>query len=85
VVNADTHIGATNWLMTEGRAFRDRVVFAAFDEMPYSPLLQFCRFAVEQPIAEIGKTAARMVLERIAGEGGPRPRTVRLPTRLIQH
>lgn len=85
VVNADTHIGATNWLMTAGRAFRDRVAFAAFDEMPYSPLLQFCRISVEQPVAEMGQAAARMVLERIDGEGGARPRTLRLPTRLIRH
>jgi LacI family transcriptional regulator len=85
IVNADTHIGATNWLYTEGKAFRDRLAFAAFDEMPYSPLLPFCRFAVEQPVAEMGKVAAGLILERVAGEGGPEPRLVRLPTRLIPH
>jgi LacI family transcriptional regulator len=89
VVNADTHIGATNWLMTEGRrlseAFLGNVALAAFDEMPYSPLLRFCRFAVEQPVAAMGQEAVRLVLERVSGEGGPRPRVTRLPTRLIRH
>lgn len=106
VVNADTHIGCTNWLMTAGRsadspaaegvstgramavapaATVGRVELAAFDEMPYSPLLCFCRFAVEQPVAMMGQEAVRLILERIAGDGGDRPRILRLPTRLVSH
>ncbi len=84
-VNADTHVGATSWLLTEGRRFADRVAFAAFDEMPYSPLLRFCRVSVEQPIADMGREAARLVLERVAGRAGPKPRVLRLPTKLIMH
>jgi len=89
IVNADTHIGATKWLMTEGRAsghdFEERVVFAAFDETPFSPLLRFCRFAVEQPIAAMGQEAVRLILERVSGRGGDKARIVRLPTNLISH
>lgn len=61
IVNAENHIGATNYLMTAGRAHRDRIVFASFDEMPYSPLLQYCRYSVSQPIGEMGETAAKML------------------------
>jgi LacI family transcriptional regulator len=85
VVNADCHVGATNYLMTEGRAFGDRIVFAAFDEMPYSPLLRFCRYSVAQPMAEIGATAARLILDRIEGTRQSGPEVIRLKTKLIRH
>jgi len=85
IVNADIHVGATNYLMTAGRNHRDRIVFASFDEMPYSPLLQFCRYSVSQPIAEMGQRAARMLLERIGRGGGGKAEVARLKTRLIRH
>lgn len=85
IVNADTHVGATNYLMTQGRAWRDRIVFASFDEMPYSPLLSFCRYAVQQPIVDMGVLAARLILERIRGTRRAAPETIRLKTRLIRH
>jgi LacI family transcriptional regulator len=85
IVNADNHVGATNYLMTEGKAYRDRVVFASFDEMPYSPLLQFCRYSVSQPIGEMGVRAARMILERIEGTRSGEPEILRLKTTLIRH
>ena len=85
IVNADCHIGATNYLLTEGRAFRDRIVFAAFDEMPYSPLLQFCRYSVSQPMSAIGATAARLILDRIEGVRQGGPEVIRLKTTLLRH
>jgi len=85
IVNAEMHIGATNYLMTEGRAFRDKIVFASFDEMEYSPLLRFCRYSVRQPVEEMGRAAARIVLDRLNGIGGAERRTLRLATSLIRH
>jgi LacI family transcriptional regulator len=85
IVNADTHIGATNYLLTEGRALRDKIVFASFDEMEYSPLLRFCRYSVRQPVEEMGRAAARIVLDRLKGGGGTERRLVRLATSLIRH
>jgi LacI family transcriptional regulator len=85
LVNAFTHVGATNYLMSEGSAAGQRIALSAFDEMPYSPLLRFCRYSVQQPIAELGKTAARLILGRIIENDGSPPRTVRLKTRLIRH
>jgi len=85
IVNADTHIGATNYLMTAGRSRRDHIVFASFDEMPYSPLLQFCRYSVSQPIASMGELAARMLLGRIERGGSGTPEIARLKTTLIRH
>ncbi len=85
IVNADNQIGATNYLMTAGRAHRGRVVFASFDEMPYSPLLQFCRYSVSQPIAEMGGLAARILLDRINRGGAGKAEIARLKTTLIRH
>jgi LacI family transcriptional regulator len=85
IVNAENHVGATNYLMTAGRAHRDRVVFASFDEMPYSPLLQYCRYSVSQPIGEMGEQAARMLLGRIGSGVIGFPEIARLKTTLIRH
>jgi len=85
IVNLFTHLGATNYLISEGSARAKRVTFAAFDEMPYSPLLRFCRYAVQQPIAEMGKAAANLIIDRIEGKWPSAPQILRFKTRLIQH
>ncbi len=85
IVNLFAHLGATNYLISEGGARAARITFAAFDEMPYSPLLRYCRFAVQQPIAEMGKAAAKLIIDRIEGKGPPDPQILRFKTRLIQH
>jgi len=85
IVNLFAHLGATNYLISEGGARATRVTFAAFDEMPYSPLLRYCRFAVQQPIAEMGKAAANLIIDRSEGRGPPDPQILRFKTRLIQH
>lgn len=85
IVNLFAHLGATNYLISEGGSRASRITFAAFDEMPYSPLLRYCRFAVQQPIAEMGKAAANLIIDRIEGRGPPAPQVLRFKTRLIQH
>jgi len=85
LVNAFTHIGATNYLTSEGKARAQRIVISAFDEMPYSPLLRYCRYSVQQPIAELGKTAARLILKRIREPDENGAQVIRLKTRLIRH
>ncbi|HOE98998.1 MAG TPA: LacI family DNA-binding transcriptional regulator [Rectinema sp.] len=85
IVNIFTHLGATNYLISEGEERTRQITFASFDEMPYSPLLRYCRYAVQQPIAEMGKAAANLIIDRIEGIGPPEPQTLRFKTRLIQH
>ncbi|MCX7028341.1 MAG: LacI family DNA-binding transcriptional regulator [Spirochaetes bacterium] len=84
LVNAFTHIGATNYLLSERSERAGRIVIAAFDEMPYSPLLRNCRYAVQQSMAEMGKLAAKLILKRI-DDPDSSPETLRLKTRLIRH
>lgn len=85
LVNAFTHIGATNYIMSDESAKQRNIVIAAFDEMPYAPLLRFCRYAVQQPIAELGRTAARLILKKIMEPDPTRTQIIRLKTRLIKH
>ena len=91
LVNLYTHIGATDFMLSRGRdgagedAGPGGPVFAAFDEMPYSSFLPFCRYAVAQPIAEMGAAAARLVIDRITGKRTGAPSVLRLPTRVIRH
>jgi len=49
IINVFAHLGATNYLISKGGERAKRFTFAAFDEMPYSPLLRYCRYAVQQP------------------------------------
>jgi LacI family transcriptional regulator len=86
LVNAYVHLGATNYLVTEESEGRSAgVAFAAFDQMPYAPLMRFCRYSVSQPVTEMGAVAARILLSRIAGDLPPSPELARLPTTLIRH
>jgi LacI family transcriptional regulator len=86
LVNAYVHLGATNYLVSEESAeASSKVAFAAFDEMPYMPLLRFCRYSVSQPVTEMGIRAARILLGRISGDSPAAPEEARLPTTLIRH
>jgi LacI family transcriptional regulator len=86
LVNANLHLGATNYLVTEeGEEGSSPPTFAAFDEMPYAPLLKFCRFSVSQPVPEMGIRAVRVLLARMSGERTGPPEEARLPTTLIKH
>ena len=86
LVNAYVHVGATNYLVSEESEARSaNVSFAAFDEMPYGPLLRFCRYSLSQPVPEMGIRAARILLARIAGDLPASPEVARLPATLVRH
>ena len=85
IINHFMHIGATNYMMSRGDFRETPVVFASFDEMFYAPLLPFCRYGVAQPMEEMGKVAANLLLDRINGRERAFPEIIRLETRLIKH
>jgi LacI family transcriptional regulator len=85
IVNQFMHLGATNYLMGRRDLRESDIVFASFDEMFYAPLLPFCRYGVAQPMEEMGKAAANLLLDRIEGRERPFPEILRLETRLIKH
>ncbi|MGC9268664.1 LacI family DNA-binding transcriptional regulator [Acidiphilium sp.] len=83
-------IFASNNLMTLGamQAFADRgldvprdIALIAFDDFAWTDLFSPHLTTVAQPCREIGATAVRLLLERLA-EPGLKPRLVRLPVEL---
>lgn len=77
MVNDMVHIGATSYLMAhEGQQIRSRMAFAAFDYLYYAPLLQFCHYAVAQPLDLIGESAARILIRRMEGDREGFPATI---------
>lgn len=77
IANDMLHLGATSYLMETYRAEnRPKVVFASFDYLSYSPLLQFCHYAVFQPLEEIGKSVATLVLRRLGGDWSDFPQQI---------
>lgn len=77
IANDMLHLGATTYLMesytTENRP---KIVFASFDYLSYSPLLQFCHYAVCQPLEEIGRSVAMLVLRRLGGDWADFPQQI---------
>jgi len=88
ISNYFMHVGATKYLAEQALDLRKRgrnITIASFDDMELSPILIFSSITVEQPVEEIGKTAAAILLARIQKEGEKvspmvTPRIVRLPT-----
>ena len=77
IANDMLHLGATTYLMeTYGPEDRPKVVFASFDYLSYSPLLQFCHYAVCQPLETIGQSVATLVLRRLEGDWTDYPQQI---------
>lgn len=77
IANDMLHLGATTYLMESYRAEdRPKVVFASFDYLSYSPLLQFCHYAVCQPLEAIGESVAKLVLRRLDGDWSDFPQQI---------
>ena len=82
VANNEMVIGALNHIHAVGRVIPDDVAIVAFDDFPWSISLNPALTAIAQPVDEIGRTAARLVLDRLAEPGRP-ARTVELPAQLV--
>ena len=77
VVNDMVHIGATSYLMSQApKEIRSTIAFATFDYLYYAPLLQFCHYAVVQPIVQMGERAADLLIRRMEGDLSGFPSTV---------
>ncbi len=77
--------GALFWLRRAGVAVPERISLIAFDDHPYAPLLEPPLTVIAQPVAEIGRRAARRLLDRVLGraEASAASGGCRLPIRLI--
>ncbi|HPZ15552.1 MAG TPA: LacI family DNA-binding transcriptional regulator [Sphaerochaeta sp.] len=76
IVNDMVHIGATTFLMANApKEVRWRMAFASFDYLHYAPLLQFCHYAVAQPIERMAKAAVQILTRRMEGDMNDFPST----------
>ncbi|MFF2849285.1 LacI family DNA-binding transcriptional regulator [Streptomyces sp. NPDC058001] len=75
-------IGALRALRDRGLRVPEDLALVCFDDFSWADLFSPRLTAVAQPSREIGETAVRLLLERLASPGAP-PRTVRLPCTLI--
>ncbi len=78
ISNYYMHLGAAKYLMETGGT---GICTAGFDDLELSSILGFCRVTVEQPMDEMGRKAAGLLVERINGRSGPAV-TLRVRTRL---
>jgi LacI family transcriptional regulator len=74
--------GALLALRSLGLAIARDVSLVGFDDFDLATFTDPQITVVAQPIAEIGPLAARLLLDRLAGQQDP-PRHVRFPTRLV--
>ncbi len=76
VSNYYMHVGATQYLIEQQKIKEQNIQMASFDDMQLTALLGFASITVAQPIIEIGRTAAKMLLDRITGENTNKEYTI---------
>ncbi|MEU3654299.1 LacI family DNA-binding transcriptional regulator [Streptomyces sp. NPDC032161] len=74
--------GARQVLREAGRRIPDDVALVGFDDSAVARHMDPALTSVRQPIEEMGRTMARVLLQEIAGDSPERPHVV-LPTELI--
>lgn len=75
-------LGVLHAISDRGLRCPEQVSFCCFDGLVWAEAVQPPVTTIQQPVEQVGATAVRMVLERIAGNGGP-PRSIVLPTAFV--
>jgi len=75
-------MGAIGAILDAGLEIPGDISIVAFDDSPWSTLVRPPLTVVAQPVYELGATATRRLLARLAGDDGP-PQTVVLDTSFI--
>mgnify|MGYP001120847695 CR=1 FL=1 len=66
IANEGLHLGATAYALEYvDPSRRQQLVFASFDLMSYGQLLKLCHYAVAQPLEQIGREVAALLLKRL--------------------
>ncbi len=85
VSNHYMHIGAVKYLMQSKKSNSTTIRIASFDEMEVTAALGFSEISVAQPMEEIGRKAAALVIDRLNAGTPASAEVVRLPATLIDH
>lgn len=83
-VNDWTAIGAISAIKENGLDIPDDVSIIGYDNAPYSSFLTPPLTTIHQPRWEMGQMAAQLLIDRILGKGSKIPKSVMLPTKLIE-
>jgi LacI family transcriptional regulator len=76
-------VGAQRALREMNYRIPEDMVMVAVDEIPPEFTIEPMLTVAKQPAREMGKEAARLLIERIKGEGSPSCKQILLPTELI--
>ena len=76
-------MGVLNRLEEAGLRVPEDVAVVGFDDIPLSRYMGPGLTTVRQPLAEMGRTAVKMLLQRIAGNGPARAQYVRFKPELV--
>jgi len=76
-------VGAFHALRALGLRVPEDISLVAFDDIPEFMVIDPFFTVVLQPAYEIGRQAALLLLERLAGEGARLPQEIILPTQLV--
>jgi DNA-binding LacI/PurR family transcriptional regulator len=78
-------LGAIRELRSHGLAVPDDVSVVGYDDIPVASFVEPALTTVRQPMREVGALAAKLVLDRITGDGGaPVDGRIHLPTTLVE-
>jgi LacI family transcriptional regulator len=83
VANNFMTIGAITAIQGRGLAIPRDIALVGFDDFSWADVFGPRLTTVAQPTYELGRTAAELLVARIAGEPGGRPERVVLPGRLV--
>lgn len=81
-VNNFMTVGALGAIRELGLQIPDEIALVGFDDLDWTTLVDPPITVIAQPVAELGRTVAERLLERLHGDLGP-PRESRLTTRLV--
>ncbi len=85
IANYFLHVGAAKFLFEHKNELPCDIRIAGFDDMALSSILGFSSVTVSQPMLEMGKTAANLLMRRIKKETEECCSIIRLETSLIEH
>lgn len=82
-VNNMTAVGAMKALRERGLSVPEDIALVCFDDVEHLAVLSPFLTVIDQPAETLGGLGAQLLLERIAGKAGIRPRRITLQTDLI--
>lgn len=82
VANNLMSLGALQVIQERGLRIPDEIAIVSFDDMPWATSLSPALTAMAQPAEELGRTSARLLLEKLENPRRP-PREIILPARLM--